>query len=243
MENKDKKVSVDYLELINQLMKEISRPGITLEALCQFMMIKTLSFLNPIGGYINKLDRDGKVRTLSSCGMDEKALKSWDELPFAEEVPGHDAMRSESIVWLADSNDWYNLYPDLAKYRVLEDLNTFIAVPIDIPGSAAASFGVMCFNTHKQSKQLTSFLWTVSGLISLYFTNHADTQSEEHLTPRHLEILDLIAKNFTNSEIAKSLGYSESTIRHETMKIYQILGVSGRKEAISIAIANHLIKS
>jgi DNA-binding NarL/FixJ family response regulator len=39
------------------------------------------------------------------------------------------------------------------------------------------------------------------------------------LTARQLEILDLISKNFTNSEIAKSLGYSESTIRHETMKI------------------------
>jgi hypothetical protein len=133
------------------LTQEISRPGITIDALCQFMMIKTFIHFKPIGGFLNKLDKDGKVRTISACGMDEEALKSWDELNFSEEVPGNDAMRSDSIVWLADANDWHNLYPDLAKYKVLEELNTFIAVPFDLPGNAGASFGIMCSSVHKQN--------------------------------------------------------------------------------------------
>jgi DNA-binding NarL/FixJ family response regulator len=48
---------------------------------------------------------------------------------------------------------------------------------------------------------------------------------------------------YTNPEIAKELGFSESTIRHETIRIYQILKVSGRKEAINVGIAKNLIKS
>lgn len=240
---KQKSSDVNYLELINNLTKEISRTGITVDALCQFLIIKTLSFLDPISGYMNKLHKDGKVRTITSCGMSEEALQNWDELSFSEEVPGNDAMRSESIVWLADSTDWHNLYPDLAKYMVLDQLNTFIAVPIDVPGSAVASIGIMCSKVHKQNRELTSFLWTVSGLVSLYFTNNSEPVVEEHLTNRQLEILTFIAKNYTNQEIGRELGYSESTIRHETMKIYQVLGVTGRKQAIDVAFSKNLIKS
>jgi len=35
----------------------------------------------------------------------------------------------------------------------------------------------------------------------------------------------------TNHELAAELGFSVSTIRHETMRIYQALSVSDRKEA------------
>jgi DNA-binding CsgD family transcriptional regulator len=39
----------------------------------------------------------------------------------------------------------------------------------------------------------------------------------------------------TNMQIAKELGFSESTIRHETMRIYELLEASGRREAVVIA--------
>ena len=35
----------------------------------------------------------------------------------------------------------------------------------------------------------------------------------------------------TNHELASELGFSVSTVRHETMRIYQTLGVSDRREA------------
>lgn len=41
-----------------------------------------------------------------------------------------------------------------------------------------------------------------------------------------------MAQDFTNPQIGKELGFSESTVRQETMRIYQILQVAGRKEAI-----------
>ena len=50
-----------------------------------------------------------------------------------------------------------------------------------------------------------------------------------------MKILDLMAQSLTNPQIAKELGFSESTVRQETMRIYQILQVSGRKEAIKEA--------
>ena len=44
-------------------------------------------------------------------------------------------------------------------------------------------------------------------------------------------ILNLMREKLTNREIGDELGYSESTIRQETMRIYQILDVDNRRQA------------
>jgi DNA-binding CsgD family transcriptional regulator len=232
-----------YLELINELMREISRPGINTDGLCQFLTFKTLAILNSSSTYISKLHPDGIVRTLSACGLEQSVQNSWQEVPFSENVPSTDAMRSDKMIWLADKSDWNNNYPDLSKYILDSKVNTFIAIPIDIPGAAVASIGIMTSEVIKQTTDLTSFLWTISGLVSLYFSFSKVEINEEFLSPRQNEILQFMRDQYTNPEIAKELGFSESTIRHETMRIYQILKVSGRREAINAAIAQNLIKN
>jgi DNA-binding CsgD family transcriptional regulator len=239
----DRTQKPNFLEIVNGLIREIARPGITSDGLCQFLTFKTLSFLNPSALYINKLHDDGIVRNISVSGIDQDIQASWKEVVFSESLPSNDAMRSEKMIWLADSSDWNNQYPDLAKYMLIEQSNTFIAIPIDVPGSAVASIGITSSSVHKQAKDVTSFLWTVGGLVSLYFTNNKTERVNEYLSPRQLEILEYMQNQYTNPEIAKELGFSESTIRHETMRIYQILKVAGRREAINTAIAQNLIKN
>jgi DNA-binding NarL/FixJ family response regulator len=45
----------------------------------------------------------------------------------------------------------------------------------------------------------------------------------------------------TNHELSLELGFSISTIRHETMAIFKTLGASDRKEAAKIAQEQYLI--
>ncbi|MFM8921839.1 MAG: helix-turn-helix transcriptional regulator, partial [Candidatus Nanopelagicaceae bacterium] len=54
------------------------------------------------------------------------------------------------------------------------------------------------------------------------------------LTERQLLILKMMAEGRTNLSISGVLGYSESTIRHETIKVYAKLGCTGRVEASTI---------
>jgi DNA-binding CsgD family transcriptional regulator len=61
-----------------------------------------------------------------------------------------------------------------------------------------------------------------------------DTGSDQ-LSPRQISILRGMVEGKTNHELAHELGFSVSTIRHETMRIYQALAVSDRKEAAKIA--------
>lgn len=67
-----------------------------------------------------------------------------------------------------------------------------------------------------------------------------DTGSNQ-LTPRQLSILGGMVEGKTNHELATELGFSVSTIRHETMRIYQALAVSDRKEAAKKALALQLL--
>ena len=60
--------------------------------------------------------------------------------------------------------------------------------------------------------------------------------SVDALTKRQMNILKGMVEGRTNHELATQLGYSVSTIRHETMRIYQALAVSDRREAAQRAL-------
>ena len=56
------------------------------------------------------------------------------------------------------------------------------------------------------------------------------------LTQRQVLILRGMVEGKTNHELATEMGFSVSTIRHETMQIYQALAVSDCKEAAKKAL-------
>ncbi|MDP1720856.1 MAG: LuxR C-terminal-related transcriptional regulator [Candidatus Nanopelagicaceae bacterium] len=93
----------------------------------------------------------------------------------------------------------------------------------------------------------------ISAAISLYIAlrfldalesgpfSSAHQNGHTELTPRQHEVLTGITQKKTNNMIAKELGYSVSTIRHETMRIFEALGVSDRFEAAEYATKNGII--
>ena len=51
------------------------------------------------------------------------------------------------------------------------------------------------------------------------------------LTPRQKKILEMLIEKKTNKEIADVLIYSVSTIKQETISIYEKLGLRGREDS------------
>ena len=96
----------------------------------------------------------------------------------------------------------------------------------------------------KAAEELADIVASLVGPLALFFFIRANTinigssnapRDEEatsaHFTDRQLKILARMADGHTNHEIASALGFSVSTIRHETMRIFQILSASDRHEA------------
>ena len=69
----------------------------------------------------------------------------------------------------------------------------------------------------------------------------AESGDAGQLSQRQILILRGMVEGKTNHELATELGFSVSTIRHETMRIYQALAVSDRKEAAKKALMLSLV--
>jgi DNA-binding NarL/FixJ family response regulator len=63
------------------------------------------------------------------------------------------------------------------------------------------------------------------------------------LTPRELEILEMVAKGLTNKEIGRAFQVSHFTVRNHVRHIMAKLNVGDRTEAATLAIQNGLLDS
>ncbi|HTR67953.1 MAG TPA: response regulator transcription factor [Terriglobales bacterium] len=69
----------------------------------------------------------------------------------------------------------------------------------------------------------------------------ADRTHRSTLSPRELEILEMLSKGFTNKEIGQALGISRYTVRNHINSINQKLEVCDRTEAASVAMKQGII--
>ena len=65
--------------------------------------------------------------------------------------------------------------------------------------------------------------------------------SEPRLTPRQVEILQLVAMDLSNKEIAEHLSMSDHTVKYHLGKIFQRLNLKNREQACEYAVKHGLI--
>lgn len=82
---------------------------------------------------------------------------------------------------------------------------------------------------------------SATNVASINLPNDSRDAGAGQLTQRQILILRGMVEGKTNHELATEMGFSVSTIRHETMRIYQALAVSDRKEAAKKALMLSLI--
>jgi NarL family two-component system response regulator LiaR len=64
----------------------------------------------------------------------------------------------------------------------------------------------------------------------------------QDMTEREKEILALMVEGLSNNEIAERLIVSQSTVKFHVSNILSKLGVTGRTEAVALAVKHHLVK-
>ena len=61
------------------------------------------------------------------------------------------------------------------------------------------------------------------------------------ITPRELEVLQLLAEGLSNKEMAERLFVSENTVKTHTSRVFDKLGASRRTQAVQLAKSQGLI--
>ena len=140
-----------------------------------------------------------------------------------------------------------NICRDIALTGCICDPKSTLTVTPFSTGTSLSGFFLVEWPENKQiSKEAKEAVTLYSALSSLYFAHskffafdreNLDQGSgqAQKMSDRQIQILQGMVDGKTNHELATDLGFSVSTIRHETMAIFRALGVSDRKEAAKAA--------
>jgi DNA-binding CsgD family transcriptional regulator len=147
-----------------------------------------------------------------------------------------------------------NICREIALAGCISDpKSTLTVTPLSSGTSLYGFFLVEWPENHQLTKEAKEAVTLYSALSSLYFTHSKffAIQNEKlgqgatngpYISPRQIQILQGMVEGKTNHELATDLGFSVSTIRHETMAIFRALGVSDRKEAAKAAQLMEFVK-
>lgn len=196
-----------------------------------------------LAAFYLQVERDGRLHLISFYGANPEDFDIGDSpISIFENNPASEAVRTGEIAW-SNKAIFRNKPGSLLAWPVVSDgriLGVLVGV-YEVP-----------FNDKKQELEYFEALASLVGsAIVKYLTNgrkdgsqnrglaapirlNLENNSAGTLTERQELILKLIAEGRTNHDIADVLGYSESLIRQETIRIYALLGCSGRAEAAKI---------
>ena len=141
------------------------------------------------------------------------------------------------------SQNW-NITTLTASVIAKSSNNDFIVIPIS-NSKILKGYILLKMETASLTPQELHLIEVIGKVCAVYLKVELPELKHPHLTKelsnkvsfsaRQLQILQGFVEGKTNHELAEDLGFSVSTIRHETMEIYRTLGASDRKEAAKIA--------
>jgi DNA-binding NarL/FixJ family response regulator len=173
---------------------------------------------------------------------------------------GHLAVAEEDAddgaVWLLDAPDLPAL--DTLTARRYSDLPRAAVVLTDEPGVAAVLAraglrGWACLARDADAAELDLAIRAAdaglvlldlplaSATVTLPAVTAATREASEPLTPRELQVLQLVAQGLPNKGIARRLGISENTAKFHVASLCGKLGASSRTEAVTLAARRGLI--
>ena len=216
------------------------------------MVLVVLAPINAEAISIRQLNSGNQVVRVGTWGMpQDMVLPQHGVYNLNEKYPSTDTLLHRRTTWINTLPDFGDDYPLLKEFPYTTGAKSFICIPIEKADTPVAALGVFSRDVIHPNAEIESFLTAVGSVFSMYLFSQdskvhkvqgigkthtppevGSTASE--LTERQHVILRLISENLTNLAISEHLGYSESTIRQETIKIFAKLGCSGRHEAALI---------
>jgi len=216
------------------------------------MVLVVFAPLNAEGIFMCQLNSGNQIERVGAWGMPLEISQQYlDSYSLNDKYPSTDTLRYRRTTWINALPEWGDDYPLLKDLPYTTGAKTFICFPIEKAGTPVAVLGVFSRDEVLPNAEIESFLIAVGSVLSMYtyrqdprshefpkvhgkhMPSHAESTDNE-LTERQQVILRLISENQTNLTIGELLGYSESTIRQETIKVFAKLNCTGRKEATQI---------
>lgn len=193
--------------------------GLVLDCLSNFSVRQVVVF---------SIRKDLRIELLGTYGMSATQIAELGHLHVMKEGPFSRCIDGESFEVRASNSD--KNVPDDYGFGLF----------LDIPRAGLPFAGVALFGERPFDLDANIDFWRVVAMaVGLAASSNnmpkvSETRetANDNLTSRQLEILSLVSQGYTNRQIAKRLNFGVSTIGHELMRVFELLGVSSREAAV-----------
>ena len=192
------------------------------QELCRKLAHLDIPGYEPLGVRLYFLDNGGQIRRVAHFGKSpengDSEIYLWDDHIVSRSLRAK-TLTIESI----SEAESMAVLPFLKEGAPLGGIGLLLngdSAPVEVDEDVVRIFSNL--GTHYLES---------SGLTITSDIRNVDSDEWRELTQRQLQVLNGMAAGLTNSEIARELLLSESTIRQETVRIFKALGVPGRIEA------------
>ena len=138
---------------------------------------------------------------------------------------------------LADDSRQGTQIPFARRYPCGHDTPGSLSLLVDLKDQVRCD-GIS-FESFDSARRTSLLTLLRPHLRQAYLDAERRRQPLPRLTPRHRQLLDLLAAGHTNAAIARRLGLSEGTVRTHLEHLYRRLQVSSRTEAVTRAFRDH----
>ena len=246
-----------FLPQVSEFVEYLSTKEHSLDEILAHMVLRTLAPIEATSAFVSELNRENRVSSVGNFGIAQETGDRYQvTYDLRDSFPITDAIRNRRIVWINTLPTWPEEYPALKDLEYETGDRTFICFPIEKCGTPIAVLGIFSKSVIHPDAEIDSFLKAIGNILSLHVYRKTDSALENRnstqkrtielrgevnttLTERQRLILRMMSEGRTNIKIGELLGYSESTIRQETIKIFAMLNCDGREEASQIYLKKY----
>lgn len=195
--------------------------------------------------YVADPDGDG-LNLNGQWGLERELAHLYAQLPMDLPSPERDAFRSgvEAFVSVRTVATEYPMaaaylkaHPGQARSQAAYLPLRHRGVPIGVLGMRFPQPIQRTWQLRATFDALTSgvTLWALARSATRTTAESRKRQREIQVSNRQRQVLELVRAGRTNAEIARTLGFSEVTIKADLTALYKLLGASGRTDLIDRA--------
>ena len=231
-----------------------------MEYLARELLLTFLQAFSARSTHIAVLRANACVEVVSGFGVDPWASRDEQIVNLWDDVPSAVAMRNRRTVVAVNRGDFQEMFPSLMDRCV--PTRSLVAVPLC---TSLTTIGAWCvsFEGPDYVQEAIGPMETIADVLALYFsgrytrfdaggslegepTSPAATEQPTavdslELSERQVTVLRLLAGGFTYDQIARRIGFSNSTVRMELLKMYRMFGVTSRLDAVTKAVSLGLV--
>jgi DNA-binding CsgD family transcriptional regulator len=221
------------------LINFLKQPALKFSDICIFLLNNIFTDHEFSCVLISQVSKSGLIDVVGSFGLPETQKSALNGVSPNSNHPLSQVLRENKPLLVKKFPNWPKDFALKNASEIDEMYRTFFCLPIAGNNSLFGTLTLFSTDILRISKQEIEFYSIIANMSILRFasqqnsrvlTDTTSNHSNSILNVRETSIIELIKLGKTNAEIAKVLGYSESTIRQDTIKIYRKLGIAGRQE-------------